>query len=150
VIACVASRDRDGQLQVCMRPLQPSSRLREAPARKPGAFRSSALIVETRVFRKRVAVRALLALAPATLALAWLRSITDAVLGKTGKPDRVDTATRMAMDADFRYMGEPPTPEREPAQKVDPIDELRRLVGAAEPASERKFADRLRRPHGRR
>jgi hypothetical protein len=33
------------QLQVCMRPLQPSSRLREAPARNPGAFRSSALIV---------------------------------------------------------------------------------------------------------
>ena len=108
-----------------------------------------------RVPQALVAVGVLLALAPARLALAWLRSITDAVLGKTGKPDHVDTATRMAMDADFSRKDQPPTPEREPAQKVDQIAELMRIVGAAEPdsphrADERKFADRLRRPQGRR
>ena len=32
----------------------------------------------------------------------WLRSLVDAVLGKVpGKTSRLDTATRMAMDADF-------------------------------------------------
>ncbi len=61
--------------------------------------------------------------------LAWLRSIADAVLGKTGKPDRVDTATRMAMDTDFSDRGELPTPEPESAQKLDQIDELIRIVG---------------------
>ena len=81
-----------------------------------------------RVPQVLVAVGVLLALAPASLALACLRSITDAVLGKTGKPDRIDTATRMAMDADFSRKGEPPTPEREPAQKVDQIAELMRIV----------------------
>jgi len=81
-----------------------------------------------RVPQALVAVGVLLALAPASLPLAWLRSITDAVLGNTGKPDRVDTSTRMAMDADFSRKSEPPTPEREPAQKVDQIAELLRIV----------------------
>lgn len=60
--------------------------------------------------------------------LSWLRALTDAIMGKVpGKPDRLDTATRMAMYADFtaergadarRVDGEAP--------KVDPIEELRR------------------------
>jgi hypothetical protein len=32
---------------------------------------------------------------------AWLRSLADKITGRTGKPSRLDTATRMAMDADF-------------------------------------------------
>jgi hypothetical protein len=32
--------------------------------------------------------------------LPTLRSLANAILGKTGKPDRLDTATRMATDAD--------------------------------------------------
>jgi hypothetical protein len=35
---------------------------------------------------------------------AWLHSLVNAVLGKVpGKTSRPDTATRMAMDADFSY-----------------------------------------------
>ena len=44
--------------------------------------------------------------------LAWLSSLANAFLGTTGKPDRVDTATRMAMDADFSRRGERSAPER--------------------------------------
>jgi hypothetical protein len=36
----------------------------------------------------------------------WLRSLADAIAGKVpGKPDRLDTATRMATDADFSRSG---------------------------------------------
>jgi len=35
-----------------------------------------------------------------------LGSLSNAILGKTGKPDRLDTATRMAMDAGFSARGE--------------------------------------------
>ena len=61
------------------------------------------------------------------------RSLANAILGKTGKPDRLDTATRMALDADFGHGGEPSTPERMAEQKSDPIDELikNRRRGAA-------------------
>ena len=49
----------------------------------------------------------------------WLRSLADAILGKVpGKPDRLDTATRMALDADFSDRGEPMQPAREPFRKV--------------------------------
>ncbi len=58
----------------------------------------------------------------------WLRSLANAILGKTGKPDRLDTATRMAMDADFSDRGEPTTPPREPQRKIDPIAELERIL----------------------
>lgn len=38
----------------------------------------------------------------------WLRSVVNAVLGKApGKTSRLDTAIRMAMDADFSYRHEP-------------------------------------------
>jgi hypothetical protein len=43
----------------------------------------------------------------------WLRSIFDAILGKIpGKTSRPDTATRMAIDADFtdRRHAKPPAP----------------------------------------
>ena len=46
--------------------------------------------------------------------LSTLRSLVNAILGKVpGKPDSVDTATRMAMHADFSGKGERATPERE-------------------------------------
>jgi hypothetical protein len=65
--------------------------------------------------------------------LSALRSLANAFLGRTGKPGRPDTATRMAMDADFRARGERATPKGELAPKVDPIDELMRIVGEREP-----------------
>jgi hypothetical protein len=88
--------------------------------------------------------------------LSILRAITNVMLGKVPeRRGRLDTATRMAMDADFGGGGETASQKREPAQKIDPIDELMRIVGAAETdsahrANVRKFADRLRRPRGRR
>jgi hypothetical protein len=52
----------------------------------------------------------------------WLRSIVDAFLGKVpGKTSRLDTATRMAMDADFSGRREPSTRPREPIRKVDSV-----------------------------
>ena len=50
--------------------------------------------------------------------LSTLRSLANAIFGKTGKPDRLDTATRMARDADFsRQRRAASTLEREPARK---------------------------------
>jgi hypothetical protein len=73
---------------------------------------------------------------------AWLRSIADAILGRVpGKVGRVDTATRMAMDADFRGAGKwrtsPPEPKRkmsprEPQSEVSPIAELERILKEGE------------------
>jgi hypothetical protein len=63
-----------------------------------------------------------------TKLLSTLRSLANAILGKTGKPDRLDTATRMTLDADFRERAEPPKPPREPQRKVDQITELERLL----------------------
>jgi hypothetical protein len=88
--------------------------------------------------------------------LSTLRSLANAILGKTGKPDRVDTATRMAMDADFSSRREPSTPKRQLAEKVDPIDELKRIIGEQETeprtphrTQATKLSDRRRRPKGR-
>jgi hypothetical protein len=59
----------------------------------------------------------------------WLRSLVDAFLGKTPvKPVRLDTATRMARDANFSDRGEPTMPAREPQRKVDQIAELDRIL----------------------
>ena len=71
--------------------------------------------------------------------------VSLAIARKTGKRVRgLDTATRMEMDA-----GEPSTPEREPAQKVDLIDELIRIVGEHDTEPRRtkalRFPDRRRR-----
>ena len=62
--------------------------------------------------------------------LAWLRSMADAILGRVpGKPGRLDTATRMAMDADFSDRNKPAGQHRSPpADDVDPIEELERLT----------------------
>jgi hypothetical protein len=60
----------------------------------------------------------------------WLRLLANAILGKTGKPDRADTATRMALDADFSDRGKLSASEHESAEKIDPIDELKRIIGA--------------------
>jgi hypothetical protein len=55
----------------------------------------------------------------------WLRSLADAIAGKVpGKPDRLDTVTRMAMDADFSRGGKGPTPALEPGENVDQLAEL--------------------------
>ena len=43
--------------------------------------------------------------------LSTLRSLANAILDKTAKPDRLDTATHMAMDADFSDRGERSTSE---------------------------------------
>jgi len=56
------------------------------------------------------------------------RDVALAVARKTGKRIGLDTATRMSRDADFSKRGGPESPELEP-QRVDPIDELRRLIG---------------------
>ena len=43
----------------------------------------------------------------------WLRSLVNAILGEVpGKTSRPDTATRMAMDADFSYRREPTSEAR--------------------------------------
>ena len=88
--------------------------------------------------------------------LSTLRSLANAILGKTGKPNRFDTATRMATDA-RSGSGKPSAPERESAEKVDPIDELMRIVGEQEtdaPTPRRTKATTLsdyrRRPRDRR
>ena len=66
----------------------------------------------------------------------------------------LDTATRMAMEADFSDRGKSAGPELEP-RKVDPVDEMKRLIGdsVTDPthqANSPKFPDRRRRPGGRR
>ena len=68
--------------------------------------------------------------------LVWLRSLANAFLGRSGKPDRVDTATRMALDADFSGRGEPSAPARDPAPDADPLAELVRIIN--EPGPEPK------------
>jgi hypothetical protein len=59
----------------------------------------------------------------------WLRSLVNAFLGKVpGKTSRVDTATRMMIDADFSLRREvprktPPTVIRTPVNKRDLKDQ---------------------------
>ncbi len=62
--------------------------------------------------------------------LAWLRSMAYAILGRVpGKPGRLDTATRMATDADFSDRNKSARQHRSrPADDVDPIEELERLT----------------------
>jgi hypothetical protein len=60
-----------------------------------------------------------------------LRSLADAILSKTGKPGRPDTATRMAMDADFSRTNDHRHSAgliREPMRAVDVLEELERLT----------------------
>ena len=58
------------------------------------------------------------------------------------------------MEADFSDRRESAGPELEP-RKVDPVDELKRLIGDSvidptHQANAPKFPDRRRQPHGRR
>ena len=66
----------------------------------------------------------------AELIRTWLRSVVDAVLGKVpGKVSRPDTATRMAMDADFSDRRGETRQVREPERK---LEELIRVVNEAQ------------------
>jgi hypothetical protein len=56
------------------------------------------------------------------------RLVALTVARKTGKRVGLDTATRMAMDADFNDRSGSASPEIK-SEKVDPIDELKRLIG---------------------
>jgi hypothetical protein len=88
----------------------------------------------------------------------WVRSFANSILGRTGKPNRLDAASRMAMEADFNDRGEPSTQERAPILKMDQIDELIRILGerGIEPDPPRgrsdvlSFPNRRRSPKGRR
>ena len=78
----------------------------------------------------------------------WLRSLVNAVVGKVpGKTSRLDTATRMAMDADFSNPRErtPPEPPRKrerddrhlvkligPSADTESFEQLVRIVNEAQ------------------
>ncbi len=70
--------------------------------------------------------------------LVWLRSLTASIFGRTGRPDRVDTATRMAIDAELGDRRAPQTRGRAQVADVDPIDELMRIVEEADGPAPRK------------
>ena len=76
-------------------------------------------------------------------ALSTLRAIMNAMLGKVpGKPDRLDTTTGMAMDADFSGSGGPSTSAREPSRgEVDQIDELMHTSLANEAQTSHRMAN---------
>jgi hypothetical protein len=59
--------------------------------------------------------------------LNWLRSLAALMSGKTGNLARLDAATRMAIDEDFRDSGDLIEP-RAPLSSVDAVDELERLL----------------------
>jgi hypothetical protein len=62
----------------------------------------------------------------------WLRSVVNAISGKVpGKTSRIDTATRMAMDADFSDRREP-TPQGEFRGRERDLEELIRIVDKAQ------------------
>jgi hypothetical protein len=66
--------------------------------------------------------------------LVWLRATpTRSYARFPAKPDRLDTATRIAMDADFSDRGGPTTHLREPHWKLDLIVELERILKVAGP-----------------
>jgi hypothetical protein len=91
----------------------------------------------------------------------WLRSVVDTILGRIpGKTSRLDTATRMAMDADFSDRGasaprtKPQSGERDDGNLVKPIgpsadsalfEELVRIVNEAQ-ERDAEYERRLYRP----
>ncbi len=82
------------------------------------------------------------------------RRVALIVAKRTGHRVGLDTSTGMAVEADFSDRSESRGPELEP-RKVDPIDELKRLIGDAETdpphrTKVRKSPRHLRWPHGRR
>ena len=83
--------------------------------------------------------------------VSWLRALADAILGKTRKPDRLDTATHMAMEADFSERRDPVKSAPDPVPKVDPIDELLRIInepGKDPPPRRAKASISIRRRRG--
>jgi hypothetical protein len=87
----------------------------------------------------------------------WLRSVVDTILGTIpGKPSRLDTATRMAMDADFSDRrtsvprSKPQSAERDDGHLVKPIGSLadaalfEQLVRVINDAQERDAEDERR------
>jgi hypothetical protein len=70
----------------------------------------------------------------------WLHSVVDTILGKIpGKTSRLDTATRMALDADFSHRREPELPE--PPCKRERDD--RHLVKPLEPSADITLFEQL-------
>ena len=62
---------------------------------------------------------------------AWLRSIVDVILGRVpGKTSRPDTATRMAMGADFSY-GREPKATATPRKRGRDDERLLKPIGSA-------------------
>lgn len=87
----------------------------------------------------------------------WLRSILNAILGRVpGRPGRADTATRMAMDADFtcRRQSTPSVPrpwfERDDGHLFKPVGALadagllKELIRIVNEAQERDAEDERR------
>jgi hypothetical protein len=87
----------------------------------------------------------------------WLRSILDAILGRVpGKTSRLDTATRMMIDADFglRRESKRPQPTREserddarlrkPAGLLEDVVVLEELMSVINVAQERDAEDERR------
>jgi hypothetical protein len=67
----------------------------------------------------------------------WLRRVMnakwlDGFMGRTSRPSRADTATRMAMDADFTHSSRT-TAERRCEVKDDAVDPLEELVRLPHP-----------------
>ena len=57
------------------------------------------------------------------------REVAIAIARKTGRRIGLDTATRMARDADFSKGGQRKAPESAPESRTaDPIEELKRLI----------------------
>ena len=89
----------------------------------------------------------------------WLRFLVGTVTGKVpGKTSRPDTATRMALHADFGYRREStssrldPSRERDDGHLVKPVEELIRIVNEAQERDaedERRLYDPMLRDRGR-
>ncbi len=70
----------------------------------------------------------------------WLRLIADRIMGRNGKPSRPDTATRMAMDADFTTASRSTRPKPPEVRFTCPGFEPVKAANAAEAA--KAFAER--------
>ena len=70
----------------------------------------------------------------------WLSSLINTILGRVpGKTGRLETATRMALDADFRYRREPrPRPRALPREREDG-----HLIKQIAPSADRALFEQL-------
>jgi hypothetical protein len=63
----------------------------------------------------------------------WLRSVVDTMLGRVpGKTSRLDTATRMAMGADFNYRDKPKSPARPRDRERDDVHLIKPIGASAD------------------